>query len=60
MSFDGITMSAVRRELASLLSGAKLKKIIQPRANEGILSFRTEKELFHCSALPTRDLRVST
>lgn len=54
MSFDGITMSAVRRELASLLGGAKIEKIIQPRANEIVLSFRTEKELFSllCSADP--------
>ena len=57
MSFDGITMSAVRRELASLLGGAKIEKIIS-RGQMKLSCLSEQKGTFSLLCSPTQLARI--
>lgn len=41
MAYDGIMMTMVRREMAAVLSGARVSQIYQPARDELVFSFRT-------------------
>ena len=42
MAFDGITVSALTKELSERLTGSRIYKIQQPEADELIISFKTK------------------
>ena len=43
MAFDGITVSAITKELQETLTGGRIAKIAQPEADELLLTIKSSK-----------------